>query len=95
MGRLDGQVALITGAASGIGEQCALRFKREGAEVFGIDVQKPSGALGIEFREVDVRDDSAVQSAVAAVVERFRRIDAVVNAAGVAGGGPVHQLDTT
>ncbi len=95
MGRLAGQVALITGAASGIGEQCALRFKGEGAEVFGIDVQKPSGDLGIEFREVDVRDESAVQSAVAAVVERFRRIDAVVNAAGVVGGGPVHQLDTT
>ena len=43
MGRLDGRVALITAAASGIGEQCALRFKREGAEVFGVDIQKPAG----------------------------------------------------
>ncbi len=93
MGRLDGKVAVITGAASGIGEQCALRFKREGAEVFGIDVQKPADDLKIEFREVDVRDEDAVRAAVEAAVERFSRIDVVVNAAGVAGGGPVHELD--
>ena len=93
MGRLDGKVALITGAASGIGAQCALRFKREGALVLGLDVQKPADELGIEIREVDVRDEDAVAAGVAAAVERFSRIDIVVNAAGVAGGGPVHELD--
>jgi NAD(P)-dependent dehydrogenase (short-subunit alcohol dehydrogenase family) len=93
MGRLDGKVALITGAASGIGEQCALRFKREGALVFGLDVQKPADDLGIEIREVDVRDEDAVAAGVAAAVERFSRLDIVVNAAGVGGGGPVHELD--
>jgi NAD(P)-dependent dehydrogenase (short-subunit alcohol dehydrogenase family) len=86
MDRLAGKVALITGAASGLGEACAERFVAEGATVVGLDLK------GTEL-EVDVRDEDAVAAAVDGVVERHGRLDVVLNAAGVAGGGPVHQLD--
>jgi len=79
-------VALVTGAASGIGEATTARFREEGAVVATLDVQ------GHVDHAVDVRDEAGVEAAVRAVVEREGRLDAVVNAAGVAGGGPVHLL---
>jgi NAD(P)-dependent dehydrogenase (short-subunit alcohol dehydrogenase family) len=101
--RLAGKVALVTGAASGIGHACVARFLTEGARVVGIDVAAPSRPLdlpddgpedtAVAFARCDVRDEDAVRGVVAAVVQEFGRIDAVVNAAGVAGGGPVHLLD--
>jgi NAD(P)-dependent dehydrogenase (short-subunit alcohol dehydrogenase family) len=86
MGRLDGRVALVTGAASGIGEATTARFRQEGAVVATLDLQ------GDVDHTVDVRDEPAVQAAVGAVVAEAGRLDVVVNAAGVAGGGPVHLL---
>jgi NAD(P)-dependent dehydrogenase (short-subunit alcohol dehydrogenase family) len=103
MGRLDGKVALVTGAASGIGAHCALRFAQEGARVAGLDLKKPvdpaawaaveAAAPDALFLDgVDVRDEARVAGAVRAAVERFRRIDVLVNAAGVEGVGPAHEL---
>jgi NAD(P)-dependent dehydrogenase (short-subunit alcohol dehydrogenase family) len=102
MKRLDGKVALVTGAASGIGAACARRFAEEGATLASFDLVKPSGAVweatvraapAVYVETGDVRDDSRVAAAVAAVRERLGRIDVLVNAAGVAGGGPVHLID--
>ena len=93
MERLEGRVALVTGIASGIGAPCAVRFAAEGARVAGVDVQKPAETTPCEsFHEVDVREEPAIERAVRAVEERFGKIDVVLNAAGVSGGGPVHQL---
>jgi len=103
MGRLDRKVALVTGAASGIGAHCALRFAQEGAHVVGVDLKKPvdpaawaaveAAAPDALFLDgVDVRNEERVASAVRAAVERFRRIDVLVNAAGVEGVGPAHEL---
>jgi NAD(P)-dependent dehydrogenase (short-subunit alcohol dehydrogenase family) len=86
MGRLDGRVALVTGAASGIGAATTARFREEGATVATLDLQ------GDVDHAADVRDEAAVEAAVRAVVDRTGRLDVVVNAAGVAGGGPVHLL---
>lgn len=97
---LDGAVALVTGAASGIGLACVRRFVAEGAHVVGCDVTEPSAAVEVPaghepvaFAQLDVRDEDAVGDLVAAVVRERGRIDTVVTAAGVAGGGPVHLLD--
>jgi NAD(P)-dependent dehydrogenase (short-subunit alcohol dehydrogenase family) len=98
-GRLAGKVALVTGAASGIGAACVARFAQEGARIAGFDLSDAPAswstvAPGGIFRRGDVRDETAVAETVAAVVEHYGRIDVVVNAAGVGGGGPVHILPT-
>lgn len=101
MGRMDGKVAVVTGAASGIGFESALRFAREGASVVGLDLEESAdwkrvadAAPAAVFHSVDVRDEAAQVEAARATVASLGRIDALVAAAGVAGGGPVHLLDT-
>jgi NAD(P)-dependent dehydrogenase (short-subunit alcohol dehydrogenase family) len=97
---LEGKVALVTGAASGIGLACVSRFVGEGARVVGCDVvepqvevELPTGAKDVGFVQADVRDEDALAAVVANVVEEHGRLDAVVTAAGVAGGGPAHLVD--
>ncbi len=87
MGRLDGTVTVVTGAASGIGAACSERFATEGGQVVTID------AVGEVDHQLDVRDEGAVRDAFDQVLSSEGRLDAVVHAAGVAGGGPVHLLD--
>lgn len=98
--RLDGKVVLVTGAASGIGEACVERFACEGAVVVGADVAAPGRDLDVpddvadvRFAQLDVRDEGAIERLVADVVAAHGRVDGVVTAAGVAGGGPVHMVD--
>jgi NAD(P)-dependent dehydrogenase (short-subunit alcohol dehydrogenase family) len=86
--RLAGRVALVTGAASGIGAACASRFADEGAAVVGADLTSGPG-----LQHLDVRVGSEVAAVVAAIVETHGRLDIVLNAAGVAGGGAVHLID--
>jgi len=88
MARLDGKVAIVTGSASGIGAATMARFRAEGATVVGMDVTPADDAVAL-----DVRDEAAAAEAVAATARDHGRIDVLVHAAGVAGGGPVHLVD--
>ena len=90
MGRLDGKVAVVTGGASGIGAATAKRFAAEGATTVRMDITPADGVVAL-----DVRDEAAVTAAFGAVNAEHGRIDALVNAAGVAGGGPVHSMEQT
>jgi NAD(P)-dependent dehydrogenase (short-subunit alcohol dehydrogenase family) len=92
---LNGRVAFITGAASGIGKGTAVRFAREGAGIGLADMQVEEGhevlheieALGGDavFLECDVSDPESVRRAVDGTVERFGRLDVVFANAGING----------
>ncbi|MBV9952330.1 MAG: SDR family oxidoreductase [Acidimicrobiia bacterium] len=92
---LDRRTVIVTGAASGIGAATARRLLAEGASVTAVDLAAPQldGDDRLLGLAADITDAEAVGAVVAAAVERFGRLDGVVHAAGVAGGGPVHLLD--
>ncbi|MDP6401971.1 MAG: SDR family oxidoreductase [SAR202 cluster bacterium] len=94
--RLDGKVALISGAAQGIGAACARLFATEGACVAVGDILETEGRQVVKelvdggaealFLPLDVTSESQWKQAVSSTVERFRRLDILVNNAGVSAG---------
>jgi NAD(P)-dependent dehydrogenase (short-subunit alcohol dehydrogenase family) len=91
---LQGKTVVVTGAASGIGRACVTRLGEEGARVVAADVTDATAGVGDVFVRTDVTSEDDVRALVAAAVEAGGRIDGLVNAAGVAGAGAVHQLPT-
>ena len=89
MARLDGKVAVITGAASGIGRDAALLFSEEGARVCVADVTEEAGEQTASecrdafFAEVDVTSPESVQAMYRATAERYGGIDVLYNNAGI------------
>ena len=95
MNRLKGKTLIVTGGAVGIGRACVERMAEEGAQVAIFDVLEAEGRKladdltrkGREaaFWTVDVTNEAAVRDAIAQVVDRFGRLDVIVNNAGISG----------
>ena len=95
MGRLDGKVAVITGAASGMGRVTAIRFAQEGAAVVVTDLNEQGGADTVAecgksggravFQRVDVMNEADIKGAVDRAVKEFGKLDVMFNNAGLGG----------
>ncbi len=94
-GRVDGKVAIVTGAAMGIGEAAAVLLAREGAKVAVLDINDEVGKQVVsaikakggvaEYWHVDVTDSGRVATAFSEISQRFGKIDVLVNNAGIMG----------
>ncbi len=95
MGRLNGRIALVTGAARGIGAGIARAYVAEGARVWLTDIDDGCGAataaaLGTaaHYVHLDVRDEAHWESTLADLIRAEGRLDILVNNAGITGHGP-------
>ena len=89
MGRVETKVAIVTGAASGIGRACAQRLIEEGATVIATDRAEVTGFEHV--RRLDVTDEAAWQAVVEDTVRVHGRLQILVNAAGVAVWGDIER----
>jgi NAD(P)-dependent dehydrogenase (short-subunit alcohol dehydrogenase family) len=105
MGRLEGKVAVITGAASGMGRATATRFAGEGANVVIADLNAEGGESAVReckenggnavFQLTDVTSEAAIKAAIARAVKEYGKLDIMFNNAGLLGGmGTIEELST-
>lgn len=103
MGQLDGKVAIITGAASGMGKAAALLFSREGANVVLADLNVAGGEAAAKeaseagrrcaFQRTDVTQEADIAALVVRALSEFGRLDVMFNNAGIGGAlGPLEGI---
>jgi NAD(P)-dependent dehydrogenase (short-subunit alcohol dehydrogenase family) len=98
MGLLEGKVAVITGAGSGMAKESTKVFVREGARVVAADISGAEKKTAAEVGDAvlpfhcDVTKEGDVEALIAEAVRAFGRVDAVLNVAGIGTGGPITKL---
>jgi len=100
-GRLDGKIAIVTGAATGIGSAAARLFVDEGARVLAADIKEPGEELAaaleaqkhaLRYTRLDIRSEAAWADALALCKEAFGQPNVLINNAGLGSSGkPVHE----
>jgi NAD(P)-dependent dehydrogenase (short-subunit alcohol dehydrogenase family) len=100
MGLLEGKIAVITGAGSGMGKASVKVFVREGAEVVAADISGAENDTAAEVGEgvlpvhCDVTEEGDIEAMVAAAVGHYGRVDVMLNVAGIADGCMLADLTT-
>jgi NAD(P)-dependent dehydrogenase (short-subunit alcohol dehydrogenase family) len=86
-------VVVVTGVSSGIGRAAAEQFAKRGCRVFGTvrSIANANPLAGVEFVEMDVRDDASVRLGIQSIIDRAKRIDVLVNNAGTTMIGAVEE----
>jgi NAD(P)-dependent dehydrogenase (short-subunit alcohol dehydrogenase family) len=98
MGELEGKIAVVTGAGSGMGRATTEVFVREGARVLAADIsgreEETAAALGdaVAPCRVDVADEASVEAMFAAALAAFGRVDLVCNVAGIGDAAPLADI---
>ena len=99
MGFLEGKVAVVTGAGSGMGKATAQVLAREGAIIVACDISGAQDQTVAELggkaiaAQCDIADEAQVSAAIDLAVAKFGRVDAMLNVAGIAAGGPIESLE--
>ncbi len=92
----NSKVVVITGVSSGIGHATAIKFAQRGCRVFGTvrNLEKAQAIPGVALIEMDIRDEESVQHGVQAIIAQAKRIDVLVNSAGVTLVGATEETST-
>jgi NAD(P)-dependent dehydrogenase (short-subunit alcohol dehydrogenase family) len=104
MGKLDGKVALVTGASRGLGRGIVMALAREGCnlvlaardEAKVVEAAREAESLGVAAvaRGTDVTEEREIEALFQLLMDRFGRLDLLVNNAGAFDGGPLEDLST-
>ncbi len=79
------KVVVVTGVSSGIGRAAAMKFAQQGCRIFGSvrNAAKAQAIPGVELIEMDIRDEASIDRGIQGIITQARRIDVLVNSAGV------------
>ncbi|AZU64151.1 SDR family NAD(P)-dependent oxidoreductase [Neobacillus mesonae] len=102
MGKLEGHVAIITGASGGIGGGCAYRLAQEGAHIVIVDLLDAAEMAAqitqdfsnskVRTHQIDIRNNNEIQAVVDQTIEEFGKIDILINNAGTAGRLDIEEM---